>query len=134
MAHSGSAVRPEVGADTVAAATAAVVATQLPEAKPGKIGGTAGLVEASAAAGAAEASDISSTSPGYPMAAVIMERTTMEGTARAGRDSLTGRTAGAAAVAADTGADTPPATVAVQVAGAAEAAGTERLERHVVVE
>ena len=68
------------------------------------------------------------------MAAVIMERTIMEGTARAGRDTLTGRTAGAAAVAADTGADTPSTTVAEQVAGAAEAAGIERQERHVVVE
>ena len=131
MAHSVSAVRPEVGAVTEVVATAAVEATQLPEAKPGKIGGTAGLVEASAVAAA---SDISSTSTGYPTAAVIMERTIMEGTARAGRDTLTGRTAGAAAVAADTGADTPPATVAEQVAGAAEAAGIERQERHVVVE
>ena len=131
MAHSVSAVRPEVGAVTEVVVTAAVEATQLPEAKPGKIGGTAGLVEASAAAAA---SDISSTSPGYPTAAVIMERTITEGTARAGRDTLTGRTAGAAAVAADTGADTPSATVAEQVAGAAEAAGIERQERHVVVE
>jgi hypothetical protein len=131
VAHSVSAVRPEVGAVTEVVATAAVEATQLPEAKPGKIGGTAGLVEASAVAAA---SDISITSPGYPTAAVIMERTIMEGTARAGRDTLTGRTAGAAAVAADTGADTPSATVAEQVAGAAEAAGIERQERHVVVE
>jgi hypothetical protein len=109
-----------VGAVTEVVATAAVEATQLPEAKPGKIGGTAGLVEASAVAAA---SDISITSPGYPTAAVIMERTIMEGTARAGRDTLTGRTAAAAA---DMGAATLPATAAVQVAGAAEAAGTER--------
>jgi hypothetical protein len=40
----------------------------------------------------------------------------------------------AAAVAADTGADTPPATAAEQAEEAAEAAGTERHERHFVVE
>ncbi len=120
-----------MGADTEAVATAAVEATQLPEAKPEKIGGTAGLVEASAAAAA---SGISNTSPGRPAAAVIMERTSTEGTARAGRDTLTGRTAAAAAVAADTGADMLPATAAEQLAGAAEAAGTKRHERHVVVE
>ena len=120
-----------MGAVTEVVATAAVEATQLPEAKPGKIGGTAGLVEGSAAAAA---SGTSNSSPGHPTAAVTMERTSTEGTARAGRDTLTGRTAGAAAVAADTGADTPSATVAEQVAGAAEAAGIERQERHVVVE
>ncbi len=57
MAHRGSAVGPEVGADTEVGATAAVEATQLPETKPGKIGGTAGLVEASAAAAASRTSD-----------------------------------------------------------------------------
>ncbi len=114
-----------MGADTEVVATAAVEATQLPEAKPGKIGGTAGLVEASAAAAA---SGISNTSPGHPTAAVTMERTSTEGTARAGRVTLTGRTAAAAAVAADTGADTLPAMLAEEVAGAAEAAGTERHE------
>ena len=82
-----------------------------------------GLVEASAAAAA---SGISNTSPGHPTAAATMESTITEGTARAGRDSLTGRTAAAAAVAAVTGADTLPVTVAGQVAGGAEAAGTER--------
>jgi hypothetical protein len=54
-----------------------------------------------------------------------MESTSTEGTARAGRDTLTGRTAAAVAVLADTAMATLPATAAVPVAGAAEAAGTE---------
>jgi hypothetical protein len=83
---------------------------------------------------AAAASDISNTSPGHLTAAVTMARTSTEGTARAGRDTLTGRTAAAAAVAADTGADTPPSTVAEQAEEAAEAAGIERHERLFVVE
>ncbi len=53
-------------------------------------------------------------------------RTSTGGTARAGRDILTGRTAAVAAAAADTGADTPPE----QAEEAAEAAGTERHARH----
>jgi hypothetical protein len=61
-------------------------------------------------------------------------RTSTGGTARAGRDTLTGRTAAAAAVAADTGADTSPATAEEQAEEAAEAAGTERHARHFVVE
>jgi hypothetical protein len=121
--HSVSAAGPEVGADTEVGATAAVEATQLLEVKPGKNGGTAGLVEASAAAAA---SGISNTSPGHPTAAATMESTSTEGTARAGRDTLTGRTAAAAAAAADTEVATLPATSAVPVAGAAEAAGTGR--------
>ena len=117
--HSVSAAGPEVGADMEVGATAAVETTQLLEVKPGKNGGTAGRAEASAAA----ASGILNTSPGQPTAAATMESMSTEGTARAGRDTLTGRTAAAAA---DTGAATLPATAAGQVAGAAEAAGTER--------
>ncbi len=118
MAHSVSAAGPEVEAATEVGATAAVEATQLPEVKPGKKGGTAGRAEASAAA-----SGTLNTSPEQPTAVATMESTSTEGTARAGRDTLTGRTAAAAA---DMGAATLPATAAVQVAGAAEAAGTER--------
>ncbi len=129
-AHSGSAVEREVEADMEAVATAAVEATQPPEARPGRTGGTAGLVEGSAAEAA---SNSSNTSPGHRMAAVIMVRANTEGTARAGRDIITGRTA-AAAVAADMGADTPPATGAERAEGAAEATGTERHARRFVVE
>ncbi len=118
-----------MGADMEAVATAAGEATQPPEARPGRTGGTADLVEVSAAA----ASDTSNTIPEHRMAAVITVRTNTEGTARAGRDINTGRTAAAAAVAADMGADTPPATEAEWAEEAAGAAGTERPARLFVV-
>jgi hypothetical protein len=88
---------------------------------------------------AAAASGPSNSIPELRMAAVTTVRTNtnMEGTARAGRDSSTGRTAAAAAVAvaADTEADMPPVMVeerAEEAAEAAGAAGTERPARLVV--
>ncbi len=53
----------------------------------------------------------------------------MEGTARAGIGINTGRTAAAAAVTADMGADTPPATEEERAEEAAEAAGAAGTER-----
>ena len=125
-AHSGSAAEPEMGAGMEAAATAAGEDTQPPEARPGGNGGTADLMEGTAAAAAA--SGPSNSIPEHRMAAVTTVRTNtnMEGTARAGRDFSTGRTAAAAA---DMTADMPPATVAERAEEAAEAAGAAGTER-----
>ncbi len=57
------------------------------------------------------------------MAVATTASTSTEGTARAGRDTLIGR---AAPAAADTAVATMPATAAVPGAGEAVAAGTER--------
>jgi hypothetical protein len=123
-----------MGAGMEAAVTAAKEDTQPPEARHGGNGGTADLMEGTAAAAAA-ASGPSNFIPELRMAAVTTVRTNtnMEGTARAGRDFSTGRTAAAAAVAvavaADTEADMPPVTVEERAEEAAEAAGAAGTER-----
>jgi hypothetical protein len=86
-----------------------------------------------AAAVAAAASGPSNFTPELRMAAVTTARTNtnVEGNARAGRDSSTGRTAAAAAVAVAeaTEADMTPAMVEERAEEAAEAAGAAETER-----
>jgi hypothetical protein len=87
-----------------------------------------------AAAVAAAASGPSNFTPELRMAAVTTARTNtnVEGNARAGRDSSTGRTAAAAAVAVAvaeaTEADMTPAMVEERAEEAAEAAGAAETE------
>ena len=87
--HSVSAAAPEVEAATAVGDSAAAGGTRPREVKLGKNIETADRVEAAAARG------ISNTSPGRVTAAATTAST--EGTARAGRDTLTGRAAPAAA-------------------------------------